>query len=98
MKPVRVAVVGVGHLGTYHTEKMSVIMNADLVAVCDPSLEKAAELAQKYSCKAFANYQELVGKVEAVLIAAPTPKHFEIAQFFLSNGVSNGAGRCVFTC
>ena len=86
MISVKTAVVGTGHLGNFHAEKLSKIENADLVAVCDTSLERAEEMAKKYSTSSETDYKSLVSKVDAVLIASPTPSHFEIAQFFLENG------------
>ncbi len=85
MKSVNIAVVGAGHLGTYHSEKFFKIEQANLVAICDPHLEKAQSLADKYACQAVADFKTIVDQVDAVLIAAPTPLHFEIAQFFLEN-------------
>lgn len=86
MTPVKTALVGAGHLGTYHTEKLYKIPNSNLVGVCDPVGEKAEKLANQFSCGAFTNYKELADKVDAVLIAAPTPFHHEIAKFFMENG------------
>jgi predicted dehydrogenase len=86
MSSLKVAVVGAGHLGTYHAEKFFNIENSELVAICDPDSKKAQALSEKYSCEAVANYKDVVEKVDAVLIAAPTPLHFEIAQFFIENG------------
>lgn len=85
MKKVRTALVGAGHLGTYHTEKLFKIENSDLIAVCDPVAEKAKKLAEDYQCLAVSDYKEIVNDVDAVLIAAPTPYHFEIAKFFLDH-------------
>ena len=85
MNPVRVALIGAGHLGTYHCEKLFRIKNCELVTVCDHHPERAKKLAQKYSCRFHSSFREVVDEVDAVLIATPTPTHFEIAKFFLEN-------------
>ena len=85
MNPVRVALIGAGHLGTYHCEKLFRIKNCELVTVCDHHPERARKLAQKYSCRFHSSFREVVNEVDAVLIATPTPTHFEIARFFLEN-------------
>lgn len=85
MNQVRTALIGAGHLGTYHTEKLFKIENSDLIAVCDPNLEQAQKLADKYSCQAVSDYKQIMNQVDAFLIAAPTPFHFEIAQYCLQN-------------
>ena len=85
-KPVRTALIGAGRLGGFHAEKLFQIENSRLTAVCDPLLEKARKLAQKYSCQALSDFKNITQQVDAVLIATPTPLHFEIARFFLENG------------
>ncbi len=86
MNPLKVAVVGAGHLGSYHAEKFFKISNAELVAICDPDVDKGKALAEKYQCRAVADYAEVVDQVDAALIAAPTPLHFKIAKDFLNAG------------
>lgn len=86
MNPVKTAVIGTGHLGTYHSQKVSQIENAQLVAVVDPDQEKAKKLADQYSCESYSNYKDVLDKVDAVLIAAPTPFHYEIAKDCINNG------------
>ncbi|MCB0378236.1 MAG: Gfo/Idh/MocA family oxidoreductase [Bdellovibrionales bacterium] len=87
MKKVKVAVIGAGHLGQYHAEKIFKIENADLSFVCDVDREKAQKVAEKFGSPFVTDYKELKGQVEAVLVAASTPYHHPIAKFFLEDGV-----------
>ncbi len=57
------------------------------MAVADAQLETAQRVASELGTLAVADYRELIGRVDAVSIATPTPKHFEIAQALLSAGV-----------
>ena len=98
MKALKVGVVGAGHLGSYHAEKFHKMDQAQLVAICDPQLEKAQALAQQYSCKAYGQYQELTGHVEAVLIATPTPTHFQIGKHFLEHQTHLLIEKPITTC
>ncbi len=84
---VRAAVVGVGYLGRFHAQKYKSIDNAVLVAVCDSNTDNAKKSALELSCESFANYKDLLGKVDAVTIAATTSAHYEIAKFFLKNNI-----------
>lgn len=86
MNKTNIAVIGVGYLGKFHAEKYLAMQNATLVALCDTS-DDAKEFAQTHSCSLIKDYKQLLGKVDAVSIATPTPTHFEIAQFFLENNV-----------
>jgi predicted dehydrogenase len=84
---LRTAVVGVGHLGKFHAQKYKSIPEADLIGVCDSSREQAEKIAGELQVKAFTDAKELLGKVDAVTIAASTPAHFDLCAMFLENGV-----------
>jgi predicted dehydrogenase len=77
----------VGYLGRFHAQKYAAIPGCQLVAVADAQAETAQRVASELGTLAVADYRELIGRVDAVSIATPTPKHFEIAQALLSAGV-----------
>jgi predicted dehydrogenase len=87
MSTIRAAVIGVGYLGRFHAQKYAAIPGCQLVAVADAQLETAQRVAGELGTLAVADYRELIGRVDAVSIATPTPRHFEIAQTLLSAGV-----------
>ena len=87
MNKLRTAVVGVGYLGRFHAQKHRALDNVELVGVCDASAERARTVAAEVGTAAFADHRELLGKVDAVTIAASTSEHFALAKFFLENGV-----------
>jgi predicted dehydrogenase len=87
MSKVRTAVVGVGYLGRFHAQKHRALDNVALVAVCDRDAERGRSVAAEVGTSAVADYRELVGKIDAVTIAATTAEHFTLAQFFLEHGV-----------
>ncbi len=87
MKKLRVGVVGVGYLGKYHAEKYAKMDNVDLVAVVDVNRKNAEDIAKKFGTKAYLNYKDLFGKVDAVSIVTPTPLHFAVGMDFLKNDV-----------
>ena len=53
MRKLKVAVVGVGNIGSIHADIYSKLESVDLTAVCDTDQEKADEAATKFNCKAF---------------------------------------------
>ncbi|QER41548.1 Gfo/Idh/MocA family oxidoreductase [Thermodesulfobacterium sp. TA1] len=88
MEKLRVGVIGTGHLGRFHAEKLSQIEKADLVALVDINPKKAQEVVKRLreigkSPNVFSNYQEIVQLVDAVAIVTPTFTHYEIAKFFI---------------
>jgi predicted dehydrogenase len=86
-RPVRVAVVGSGYLGRFHAEKYARLEGVKLVGIADTTTPKAAEVADRCHTKAFGRYQDLIGQVDAVSIAVPTPAHYAVARDFLANGI-----------
>ena len=87
MSKLRTAVVGVGYLGRFHAQKHKALDSIDLVGVSDPNAERCRAVAAEVGTQAFIDHRELVGKVDAVTIAASTSEHFTLAQFFLEHGV-----------
>jgi len=81
---VRVAVVGVGHVGSVHARIYSETDGADLVAVCDIKADRAAEVAEACHTRAVTDYADLFGKVDGVSIAVPTSLHYAIARDFIA--------------
>lgn len=87
LPPLRCAVVGVGHLGQWHAEKYARLPEATLVAVVDPDTTHAQRVASLHNAEALQDHHELIGRVDAVSIAAPTTLHFPIAKDFLEAGI-----------
>ncbi|MBI3098275.1 MAG: Gfo/Idh/MocA family oxidoreductase [Planctomycetes bacterium] len=87
MSPLRVAVVGVGHLGKEHARIYAAIPGVRLVAVADLVRERAEAVAARTGAEAVGDHRSLLGKVDAVSVAVPTVGHFEIARAFLTAGV-----------
>ncbi|RLC28025.1 MAG: gfo/Idh/MocA family oxidoreductase [Deltaproteobacteria bacterium] len=85
--PLRVGVVGVGHLGQYHVEKYTKIPGVELVGVADTNLERAREIAERFGTRPFGSHRELLGRVDALSLAVPTETHFDVARDILSNRI-----------
>ena len=84
---LRVAVVGVGHLGKHHARILSTLSGVTLVGVADTNRARADEIAAAYQTTAFYDAGELAGRVDAVTIAVPTHLHRDIAMPFLDSRV-----------
>jgi predicted dehydrogenase len=84
---LRVAVVGVGHLGKHHARILSALPDVHLVAVVDTNRPRAEEIAAACQTRPLFDARELAGQVDAVTIAVPTELHRDIALPFLKAGV-----------
>ena len=84
---LKIGVVGVGYLGKFHAEKYARMNNVDLVAVVDKNRRQADDIARQLGSRAYYDHRQLMGKVNAVSIAVPTPFHYAISHDFLSNDI-----------
>ncbi len=75
MDKLRIAVVGVGHLGQHHARIAAQSPFADLVAVVDPGEARGREIAERHGTRWVPTLAEILPEVDAVQIAAPTGFH-----------------------
>ena len=84
---LKVAVVGVGHLGKWHADKYAAAADCELVAVVDSNVANAREVAQKHGAEAYSNYRDIIPLVDAISLVVPTSLHYKIAREFLEAGI-----------
>jgi len=82
-----VGVVGVGALGRHHARHLAALEEAELVGVYDLDPARAAEIAIELGTTAFADLDALLGRVEAVTVAVPTPAHAAVGLQALERGI-----------
>ena len=93
MKTVKVAVIGIGNMGSAHASCIvkNEINGMSLTAVCDISHKKLETFSQKYPhIKCYESYEKLFeDKVcDSVIIAVPHPLHAEIAICAFKHGLN----------
>ena len=88
MTKLRVAVVGAGHLGRIHTRIARGLDEIELVAVADPVETTRRSVGDEFGVRTVADYRELVGEIDAAIVAAPTALHHVIGLNLLSGGVA----------
>ncbi|MEM7453160.1 MAG: Gfo/Idh/MocA family oxidoreductase [Planctomycetota bacterium] len=87
MSRLKIAVIGAGHLGRIHARLLAQIPEIDLVAVAEPS-EAAQQLIKEQSdVELIGDYRELIGRIDAAVIATPTRTHYDIASNLLESGI-----------
>ena len=84
---LKVAVVGVGHLGKWHADKYAAASDCELVAVVDNNTANAREVAQKHGVEVYSNYRDIIPLVDAISLVVPTSLHYKIAREFLEAGI-----------
>jgi predicted dehydrogenase len=84
---IKIAVIGVGHLGSIHAKIYKEIPNCFLAGVCDSDLKRLEEVSRTLNVPGYTDYRELFGKVDAVSVATPTKQHFSIAADCLKHNI-----------
>ena len=84
---LRVAAIGVGHLGRHHARILASLEGATLVGVVDAKPDRAREIAAACGTRAVDRAEDLLGQVDAVSVAVPTEAHLQVALPFLERGI-----------
>src|SRR5471032_2872716 len=87
MKRLRVAVIGVGHLGKEHARILASLPDVELVGVADVNHEQAQAIARRHNTQAYPDYWPLLNNVDAASIVVPTTYHLTVAREFLKRGI-----------
>jgi predicted dehydrogenase len=86
---VGVAVVGVGFVGgAAHVPSFKKIEGSDLIALGAFTEKRVKPLAEQYGVKYYLDYDKLLGdpKIQAVVLAVPTPLHYDLAMKAIEKG------------
>ena len=86
---LRIAVVGVGHLGQHHARLLAAMGDVRLVAIVDTKPGRAAEIGSKFGVAGFDHVRDLpLDGLDAVTVAVPTVSHVEVAGPLIEAGMS----------
>lgn len=87
MSRLRTAVIGAGHLGRIHARLARSIDAIEFIGVVDPDAEARDRVATELDTACFADHRELIGRIDAAIVAAPTQLHHRITADLLSANV-----------
>lgn len=85
---IKASVVGVGHLGRFHAQKLSALKDSvDFLGVYDPDQKRCQVVAEELKTYAFKSLDEVCDNSQAVLVATSTPAHYEVCKTLLNHGI-----------
>ncbi len=87
MKSLKIAVIGVGHLGRVHARVLSKLPGFRLVGVVDPVESNRQAVAEACRTNAFADHAAVADKIDAAVIATPTRYHHAVALDLIRRGI-----------
>jgi predicted dehydrogenase len=82
---MKIAVIGAGHMGSYHARVVNSNPRASLEMVIDPREEVGRKVAESFGAKWYPSFPKSAD-VDAVIIAAATEAHKEIALDVIEQG------------
>ncbi|MBK7945880.1 MAG: Gfo/Idh/MocA family oxidoreductase [Flavobacteriales bacterium] len=85
-QPLRIAVLGAGHLGRIHMQQWQHVEGATVVGFFDPHPEKRAAITSEFGLKGFEDPDDLLAGADAVDIVTPTMSHHLLAKEALLRG------------
>ena len=84
--PLKIAVIGTGHLGKIHAKLWKEVPDAELIGVYDSNPNEANSVASENNVKAFADLSAIIKEADALSIVTPTFAHFEVAKQAIETG------------
>lgn len=86
-KKLKVGVIGVGQMGTYHAEIYTKLPQVELVALCEYNDQRRLEVKEQFGCKVYKDYKELLenSDIDAVSIVLPDNIHREAVEIAVKN-------------
>jgi predicted dehydrogenase len=80
---VRLAIVGVGHLGRHHARVAAGLPGVEIAGVYDHHDGRAEQVAREHGLRVLGGVEEAADAADAVVLATPTSTHAELAAAFL---------------
>jgi len=79
MKKWNFGIIGAGMIADFHAKAIKSLENATLIGICGSNSAKARDLADKYHCTFFTDYEEMLqcNEIDIVTIAVPSGVHME---------------------
>jgi myo-inositol 2-dehydrogenase / D-chiro-inositol 1-dehydrogenase len=89
MQNVRVGVIGVGGMGSFHAHTLASLAHVELVAVADPFQPNVQKLTAALGCQGLADPMALAtdASLDAVVIASPDATHADLAIAAMNTGL-----------
>ena len=88
-RTVRLAVIGIGNIGTAHVTHIAALPDVELAAVCDIDRARADSAAQQYGADAYYSYQDMLksAALDGIIVATPHYEHVQMTIDALAQGV-----------
>ena len=89
MKQLRAGLIGCGNIFAMHAYSLKALDGAVVAAVCDIDKKRADDAGEKFSCRVFYDYKEMIdsGEIDVVHVLTPHYLHSEMCLYALEKGL-----------
>jgi predicted dehydrogenase len=87
MNTLRVGVIGGGHLGAIHARLLRDVEGVRLIAIAEADAATRQQLAADHDVPIVADWRELLGRIDAAVLAVPTTLHYAIGSHLLKRDI-----------
>lgn len=86
---IRAGLIGVGKMGLSHYAILGAHSRVEVAAVCDSAMYVTSSLRKHMGVETFNDHHKMLdrARLDCVLVATPTPTHFEVASDALERGL-----------
>lgn len=90
MEQLKIGVIGLGFIGSLHARILHELPEACLAAVADINAAAVSEFSERYACRGYTDYKEMLDKEkpDAVSITVPDELHEETAVYAAQKGIA----------
>ncbi|MEJ5165956.1 MAG: Gfo/Idh/MocA family oxidoreductase [Thermoanaerobaculia bacterium] len=85
---IRIGLIGAGVFGFHHARVLSSIKEVQFEGIYDLNLKRAEEVSRQFGVPFFEKIEDLIKKINAVIIAVPTIYHKEVALKCALEGIN----------
>lgn len=86
--PLRVGVIGVGHLGQHHARIYDGFDGVKLAGVVDIDEERGRMIADRHNTSYYSDLDEFIPNLDAASVVVPTEDHYEVGKKLMENDVN----------
>lgn len=83
---LKIGVIGTGSMGKNHIRVCAEKGTIELVGIVDKNKALATEIAERFDINAYDDYKDILGEIDAAIVATPTSTHHQITLDLLNNG------------
>jgi predicted dehydrogenase len=85
--PLRLGVIGVGHLGQHHARIYDEFDGVELVGVADVDENQGRKISSKHDTKYVKDFEDLMPEIDAASVVVPTEHHYSVGKTLMENGI-----------